>query len=179
MDASAQRTELSAADQATLVSYEPVLRAEISRLCPASLRSGVDDLVQGGLIRLTRTLGRKQQINKAYVKRVAWSVTVDAIRQARRTADQPTPAGTDALDRVAGGRSPEERASLSELRNALRDCMEALSTIRKNTITMYLMGHTIRESGERLGLTNKQADNNIYRGLADLRDCLRGKGVQP
>ncbi len=177
-DSNAQKAEPLVAE-ATLSSLEPVLRAEVIRLRTDALASQTDDLVQAGLLRLSRTLERGQPVNKAYVKRVAWSVTVDGIRRARRTADQPTPEGTEALDRMPGGRSPEDQAVLGQIRIALRDCLAALAVARQDAITLYLLGHTIRESSERLGITNKQADNKIYRGLASLRDCLRRKGVQP
>lgn len=164
---------------AALVVLEPILRAQVNRGCPEFLRSQADDLVQSGLIRLARAHSRGQTLSKAYVKQVAWSVTVDAIRKAKRTADHPTAEGPTALRTIPGGLSPEEGASLSELRQALRDCLSALTVASKDVITLYLLGHTIRESSNQMGVTPKQAENRIYRGLGTLRDCLRSKGVQP
>ena len=164
---------------AALQTLEPALRAEVSRRCPDFLRGQQDDLVQSGLLRLARALDRGQPLKRSYVNQVAWSVTVDAIRKARRTADQPTAEGAAALEGLQGGRSPEEAVAHHELQRALRDCLEALSQASKDVITLHLMGHTIRESSEMLGVTHKQADNRIYRGMAALRRCLRNKGVQP
>ena len=46
-------------------------------------------------------------------------------------------------------------------------------------MTLYLEGCTVPESGAALGYTAKKASHLIYRGLADLRTCLAGKGVTP
>ena len=158
---------------------QPVLRGEVSRQCPDHLRAQVDDMVQAGLLRMARAHERGQTLTKAYVKKVAWSVTVDAVRKARRTADQPTPEGPAALQSVSAGRSPEDRAAVSELRAALRECLDALTRTSRDVLTLYLLGHTIRESATRLRLTPKQGESRIYKGLDTLRDCLRNKGHQP
>ena len=50
---------------------------------------------------------------------------------------------------------------------------------RRLAVTLHLQGHTVPEAGSLLGWNAKRAENLVYRGLADLRDCLAGKGVRP
>jgi RNA polymerase sigma-70 factor, ECF subfamily len=46
-------------------------------------------------------------------------------------------------------------------------------------VTLYLQGHTVPETARILGWDAKRAENLVYRGLADLRQCLMGKGHRP
>ncbi len=169
--------EARTARHPTLDGLEPVLRSAVMRLRPESIASQTDDLIQESRIRLARALGRGQHITGAYVKRVAWSVIVDALRRSKRTADQPTAEGGEELEQVSKGRTPEELVALAQLREGLQRGLESLSNERRDVLTLYLVGHTIQETADRLGITYKQADNRIYRGLAALRESLRRRGI--
>jgi len=79
--------------------------------------------------------------------------------------------------RAAG--DPESSASFRELGTAVRDCLTAASRERRLAVTLYLQGHTVPETARILGWDNKRAENLVYRGLADLRQCLLGKGHRP
>jgi RNA polymerase sigma-70 factor (ECF subfamily) len=46
-------------------------------------------------------------------------------------------------------------------------------------VTLYLQGHTVPETARVLDWPAKRADNLVYRGLADLRQCLLAKGLRP
>jgi CHAT domain-containing protein len=50
---------------------------------------------------------------------------------------------------------------------------------RRRAVMLYLLGHTVPQAGELLGFGAKKAENLVYRGLADIRSCLEGKGVTP
>ena len=41
-------------------------------------------------------------------------------------------------------------------------------------MTLHLQGFRVAEVATALGWTEKQAENLVYRGLADLRICLEG-----
>jgi RNA polymerase sigma-70 factor (ECF subfamily) len=49
---------------------------------------------------------------------------------------------------------------------------------RRIATTLHLQGHRIREVGDLMGWTEKKAENLIYRGLADLRNCLKSQGIE-
>jgi RNA polymerase sigma-70 factor (ECF subfamily) len=50
---------------------------------------------------------------------------------------------------------------------------------RRLAVTLYLQGHTVAEAASILEWPFKRTENLIYRGLADLRACLRCKGLRP
>jgi RNA polymerase sigma-70 factor (ECF subfamily) len=46
-------------------------------------------------------------------------------------------------------------------------------------VWLYLLGHSIPEAAGLLAFDEKRTENLIYRGMADLRNCLRVKGLKP
>ena len=46
-------------------------------------------------------------------------------------------------------------------------------------MTHHLQGHTGPQAAALLGWDAKRTENLVYRGLADLRQCLEAKGVKP
>ena len=75
---------------------------------------------------------------------------------------------------------PEGDAQDVELGRAIRDCVaHSVHATRQDPVSLWLLGHSVPESAARLGLSAKQAENLVYRGLAELRECLRGKGFAP
>ena len=44
---------------------------------------------------------------------------------------------------------------------------------------LHLMGHSVDEISALLECRYKQAENLVYRGLSDLRACLKTRGVKP
>jgi RNA polymerase sigma-70 factor (ECF subfamily) len=46
-------------------------------------------------------------------------------------------------------------------------------------VALHLQGHSVPDIGKLMSWAPKKADNLVYRGLADLRECLVSKGVKP
>jgi RNA polymerase sigma-70 factor (ECF subfamily) len=74
---------------------------------------------------------------------------------------------------------PEATASFRELGSAVRDCLTSAKRERRLAVTLYLLGHSVPDAARILGWDAKRTENLVYRGLADLRQCLVGKGHQP
>jgi len=119
-----------------------------------------------------------------YLHRAAHSALVDEIRRRKRRPEVPLEADTSEgepgarIEPVAAG-DPEASASFRELGTAVRDCLSAAVRDRRLAVTLYLQGHTVPEAARILGWDNKRTENLVYRGLADLRQCLLGKGHRP
>jgi RNA polymerase sigma-70 factor (ECF subfamily) len=115
-------------------------------------------------------------VNASYLWRVAYSATIDEIRRARvrreaeqRAAEQPQ----------AEAPRADQGARRRELARAIVGCLETLVEARQVAVTMHLQGHSVPESARMLGWEAKRVENLVYRGLADLRECLDGKGFSP
>ena len=121
---------------------------------------------------------RDPELATAYLYRVAHSALVDEIRRANRR--QETALDETAVDRVAVTfQDPERTAASREIGRHIQECMTSMARDRRQAVALYLQGHTVPEAARLLDWPVKRTENLVYRGLADLRECLMGKGIEP
>jgi RNA polymerase sigma-70 factor (ECF subfamily) len=169
-----------------MTEWDPVaerLRTTVARairkVCPRWLIDEADDLTQ---IVTTRVLGRLQDPtahvdpSPAYLYRAAYSALVDEIRTRRRRREVPIQPDLQTQSPVP---NPEQRARAREIRDAILSCLAELQPSRRRATMLHIQGHSVAEISALLDCGRKKADNLIYRGLADLRACLTGRGVTP
>lgn len=161
------------------------LRAEIARsvrsLCPRWLTSRAEDLVQTALLKIFELRQRSEQrqdLSPFYLKRVAYSALVDEIRRLERKREtplededgepMPLTSSTPGPDRLQAGR---------EVGEGIRDCLGTLLRQRRLAVTLYLQEVSVVDAARILGWDLKQTRNLVYRGLGDLRECLKAKGL--
>ena len=158
----------------------------VRRQCPAWLSDHAQDIAQVALAKvMAAEQGREGEraLTPFYLHRVAHSALVDEIRRRKRRPEVPLDGTSDDSQRIrveprtAG--DPESTASFRELGTAVRDCLSAAHRDRRRAVTLYLQGHTVPETARILGWDTKRAENLVYRGLADLRQCLLTKGHRP
>lgn len=156
------------------------LEGAVRRVCPPWLSDHADDLVQAAMMKIMRTIGEGNgELNTSFLYRVAHSVVVDEIRRVRRRREEAmTPSQPERIS-APGAKGPESAAAGHQIGAAILDCVSHLHPDRRRAVTLNLQGHTVPETGRLLGFNDKKAENLVYRGLADLRECLRKKGVQP
>lgn len=122
----------------------------------------------------------ERSLSSFYLYRVAHSALVDEIRrrQRRREVALDVDASEEQLDGGAEPQAagdPEQDASLRELSLAVRGCLLDMRTDRRLAVMLYLEGHRVPEAARILGWDAKRTENLVYRGLADLRQCLLAK----
>jgi RNA polymerase sigma factor (sigma-70 family) len=156
-----------------LTTHEPRVRA-------AAHRYGVDgvdvDLVlQETRVRLWRMAERGEDlagIGPALVYRLAAGAAIDLLR--RRDARREEPAEALAL-LPAREAHPLDRVALTE---ALHRCFSRLHMARRAVVGMHLHGAPKEEIAALLRWTEAKTRNLLYRGLDDLRGCLRAAGFE-
>jgi RNA polymerase sigma-70 factor (ECF subfamily) len=151
------------------------------------LSDHAEDLVQAALIKVMAVSGISEgnrPLSSFYLYRVAHSALVDEIR--RRQRRREVALEVDESEDGRGGRvearasgDPEQDASRRELGVAVRGCLMSMTGDRRRAVMLYLQGHSVPEAARLLGWTAKRTENLVYRGLADLRHCLRAKGHTP
>jgi RNA polymerase sigma-70 factor (ECF subfamily) len=104
-------------------------------------------------------------------------VVVDEIRRRSRRPVESLDEKLDAGDPQDPAPDAEAALRSARLGVAIRDCLRRLVTSRRRAVTLHLLGHSSREISELAALGVKSAENLVYRGLADLRSCLRVKGA--
>jgi RNA polymerase sigma-70 factor, ECF subfamily len=159
----------------------------VRRQCPAWLSADVEDIAQMAVAKvMAANKGGEEdsQLPSSYLYKVAHSALVDEIRRRRRRREEALevngPAGEPGRVREPMTSSdPESDARLQELGTAVRACLLAMKRERRLAVMLYLQEHTVPEAARLLGWAAKRTENLVYRGIADLRQCLLGKGHRP
>ena len=159
------------------------LQRAVRRVCPRWLIDRQDDLVQMATLRVLearRSAEGNPEVASSYLYRVAYTTLIDEIRRLRRRPEAPLESaiGTG-LEAPATTAGPEQNYASKQIGHAVRECLLLLLQTRRLAVALYLQGHTVPEAAVILGWTAKRTENNVYRGLADLRRCLEGKGISP
>jgi RNA polymerase sigma-70 factor (ECF subfamily) len=170
------------------VSLRAAMARAVRRQCPAWLAADADDIAQMALMKVVASHQSgegKPPPSSFYLHKVAHSALVDEIRRRRRRREVALDDGSTngdegprAREPVAAG-SPEGDARLQQLGAAVRDCLQGMKRERRLAVMLYLQEHTVPEAARLLGWVVKRTENLVYRGLADLRQCLLAKGHRP
>lgn len=158
----------------------------VSRICPPWLASRADDLVQVALLRVLEVRRKSEEnthISTFYLRKTAYSALIDEIRRWRRRREVSLETEQGGIDPVAEHSSaqpdPEVSSAGHEVGRAIRDCLGKIVRPRRLAVSLHLQGHSVPEVGRLMGWPAKKADNLVYRGLADLRECLESRGIRP
>jgi RNA polymerase sigma-70 factor (ECF subfamily) len=175
------------ASDARWVALTATMARAVRRQCPPWLADQAQDIAQAALAKvvvLDKAAEGKRPLTTFYLHRVAHSALVDEIRRRKRrrevSLEAPTDEGKDALPfepRAHG--DPESHTSYRQLGLAIRGCLARAKRDRRLAVVLYLQGHSVAEAGRILGWDTKRTENLVYRGLADLRQCLSAKGHRP
>ncbi len=157
------------------------VRHAVRRSCPPYLAAQADDIAQDVLVQLFKKLKStegKVDFTSMYLLKAAHGATVDEIRRRSRRREQTGMEG-EMLRNESAAPDPERNAFSRSLGRAIRDCLAAMVPSRRAAVTLHLLGCPVPEIAIRLDCSEKSADNRLYRGMKNLRDCLTGKGLGP
>ncbi len=158
------------------------LERAVAKVCPRWLADRRDDLVQAALMRVMEIQRRsegKRRFAASYLWKAAYSAMVDEIRRLRRRREDPLEDEAWEGGPATSTPGPERRAADREVALGIRQCLGRLVRPRRMAVVLYLQGHSVPEASKLLNWGNKRTENLVYRGLADLRACLAGKGLEP
>lgn len=160
-------------------SVRAILTRAVARTCPPWLAAEREDIVQAAVVRILELQSASDGAVRtaSYLWKTAYSITIDEIRRRRRHREVPLDDAPDA-ERPAAA-TPETDRSARELARHLRSCLHGLIEARRLAVTLHLQGHGLKDGAGLLGWDAKRFENLVYRGLADLRLCLRSKGAAP
>ncbi len=160
------------------------LARTVARICPSWLSNERDDLVQSAVMRVMQIVSRKElesegdpPLAASYLYKVAYSALIDEIRRVRRRRETGLEDGT--IESVASPENPERTAASREIGLGIQGCLAQLKQERRLAVALYLQGHSVPGAARILEWSAKRTENLVYRGLADLRECLLAKGLRP
>ena len=151
----------------------------MARICPDWLRHQQEDLVQVAMEKILSLLQRSEgnrQFNTSYLMKIAHSVMVDEIRSQQRRQEVALDDSEHLEVPDPLQQTPSTAQDLAALGAAMKVCMRQMIENRSQAVTLHLQGYTVNETAATLGWAYKKAENCVYRGLADLRECLRRHG---
>ena len=155
----------------------------VRRACPLWLSSQVEDIAQSVMTRLLASMRKKGEgvasFSSIYLEKAAYGATVDEIRRLSRRKETPLENPVLLDTNPSAVADPERQATSSEISRQIRECLTDLPRDRRLAVTLYLQGCNVPETAERLQWKMKRAENLVYRGMADLRRCLKIKGWEP
>jgi RNA polymerase sigma-70 factor (ECF subfamily) len=175
------RTSDAQHEDAAMESLVRRVRAAVRRSCPPYLAAQAEDIAQEVLMQLLRKLEAtegKADFSSIYLLKAAHGATVDEIRRRSRCREH-TGREDEMLENESQWPDPEQRTMARSLGREIRRCLETVVPSRRVAVTLYLLGCPVPEVSQRLGCSEKCADNRIYRGMKDLRNCLEAKGLKP
>ena len=159
---------------------QSMLRA-IRRRCPRWLVEQSEDIVHEAMVRVLErmtTTHPDQQVGAGYWMRAAQNELIDEIRRRRASREVPLITETAAVPRPSRAPGPDRLYASREAGEAIFNCLQHLADPRKQAVTLYLHGHTAKDTGKLLHWPVRRVQNMVFRGLRDLRDCLNGQGVE-
>jgi RNA polymerase sigma-70 factor (ECF subfamily) len=187
MPDSSPMTKVEARFNAVIEEYGRFLRQTIIRFCPRDLGLQFGEIEQDARLRLWRALQNEREIQDpaSYLYRIAVTATIDAIRRVKTkreeqlsmTDDDDEEANRSHRPVVDPARSPEELAERHQLVRKVQHALARLPENRRRAVSLHLEGLTSQEIAGLLAWTEPKARNLVYRGLKDLRELLRGEGV--
>ncbi len=158
------------------------MQAAVRRQCPFWLAGQADDIVQNAVLRLLGKWNRGDGIatfSSVYLEKSVSGAVVDEIRRLARRRERPLE-NRETLDAPdARQADPEQETSSREIARGILHCLHALAVPRRMAVALYLQGCTVPETAERLGWSLRKTESLVYRGLANLRDCLTARGLTP
>jgi RNA polymerase sigma-70 factor (ECF subfamily) len=175
------RARFGARDPEELERLRARLLAAVRRRCPAWLATEAEDIVQTVMMRIldqNRRSGGSVTFGASYLEKAAQRALIDVVRARFRRRETGLAEEEDGTMSVPDPRSPDavDRLDLSE---GLRACLSHLIEPRRIAVATRLLGHSVPDAARLLGWTTKKVEHLVGRGIGDLRDCLRRKGIEP
>jgi len=142
----------------------------------------LEDIEQEVRLKIWAFLKRGKNIQNltSYIKRVAYSTTIDELR---KMIKQRPPGQPESLKRIFSGTaqiagpvddaSPETGLEDEETRETIFTLVNSLSENRKKVLKLYLAGMSIEEISASLRLEKPNVRHLFYRGIDDLKEKSR------
>ena len=161
--------------EALVRQYSRLIRTVVARVAGQRAALIREDVEQEILIALWRRLrnGQDLEAGPSYVYMAAVRETVRMVRKVLKHEAAPLPEGGD---EPAG--APDPTPGREEDAAAIEAALRTLQPEREAAVRLHLMGYDVKEVMRLRDWPYHKARNLIARGMADLRQALRERGVR-
>lgn len=186
---SAEAATVSASDainfEQVIERYGALIKAVIARTYSGRLELNADDIVQEVKIKLWKELSKQEKIVnlKAFICQIAFTTTIDEIRKVKTRRQEPLPEEEQEMDLLMSARvrpdppTPQVELERKEIQRLVVSAVDSLGDNRRQVVKLYLYGMNYKEIASELSWSEGKARNLLYRGLEELSEILKSKGV--
>lgn len=177
-------TDLEERTKEVIDRFSALIRQVIQRNLHRSDGIDLEDIEQEVRFKIWTFLKKGKKVNNlpSYIKRVAYSTTIDELRKAMKQRPSAEPeslktvySGTGLVARSTGDFSPEVRLEDREARDSVRSMVGSLSEARRKVLELFLSGMTIDEISVSLNWDRPRVRHLFYRGIDDLKEQNRNR----
>ena len=141
----------------------------------------LEDIEQEVKLKLWKLLkkGKKVENLPSYIRKVAYSATIDELRKMRKQVPMRELQGAADLDSLRKmfssnwpSQTPQAELEWKEMKTTIRALMEGLGEDRRSVLLLYSAGMSIEEIGELCRWDKVKVRHLLYRGIGDLREKM-------
>ncbi len=148
----------------------------------------IEDIEQEVKIKIWNFLKKGKKIEKImpYIRKVAYTVTIDELRKLRNRNHSPPKKSYD-LEILYNvifpylieieNESPDLLYERQQLKLLLNELINSLGIKRRRVLGLYAFGFSIKEIGDLLKWDNTKVRHLLYRGIEELRQKIREKKI--
>jgi RNA polymerase sigma-70 factor (ECF subfamily) len=164
--------------EALLEKFSWSIKASVSKFGLEKRGIDPEDVIQEVKIKIWKKFGQEKNIShySSYIQRIINSILVDHIRKVRRQEKLILHEKQKLLFEERGnpGNPPQGGIFLELVGEAANSLMES----RRKIVKLFLADLTIDEIASTLNWSRDKTRNLLYRGLSDLKEKLKDKGVE-
>ena len=176
--------DIEQSTKAVIEQFSVLIRQVIQRHLHRGDGIDLEDVEQEVRVKIWTFLKKGKRIDNlpSYIRRVAYSKTIDELRKAMK---QRPSSEAGSLKRIFSGAGqitalpresfPEGRLDESEAGERIREMVDSLSENRRQVLRLSLKGQTIEEISASLKWEKAKVRHLYYRGIDDLREISRAR----
>jgi len=158
--------------------YARSIEISIQQFDPQKNGIDPDDVSQEVKIKIWKILTDEKKIYNypSYIKKIVNSCVIDQIRKSRREEDIISKVK---LRKISDKKSLYRRQGKvnPNLKNVVSEAIDSLIETRQKVVRLFLLNMTLEEISIVLNWSKDKTRNLLYRGLNDLKNTLKEKGI--
>ena len=149
------------------------IQASVQKIHPQKLGIEPDDLVQEIRIKLWKIFESEKKISNhsSYIKKAINSIIIDQIRVSRRHERTLELEKQKTIQDYGYSHNP------LDIKNDIGQSVNSLMESRRRVVKLFFLGLSLGEISAMFDMSESGTRNLLYRGLKDLKDIMKVKGV--
>lgn len=170
----------------TIDNFSHLIRSAIRKTSPSIDQSDMDDIEQEVKIKIWKEIQKseKEILNLgSYIWKVTYTTTCKIMKNLfakRRILFSRDKAAQNVEEKIVNGKTspPNHQFETKEMLTIIRESVDSLLDSRRQVLKLYLLGMDSSEITDFLGWSEGKTRNLLSRGLSDLRENLKEKGIE-